>query len=152
MTLVLAVAALTVAGLMVGVELCVAVITTPLLDRLPGNNGLLGRSDGARVLGRVMPFWYSSSIVLSVALGVAGWDQRGAGLLIAAAALFVLSIVMSIALLVPINNQAKTWTPAHAPSDWRERLHRWDRFHYVRLAVIAAAFVLLATGAILSQS
>ncbi len=52
---------------------------------------------------------------------------------------------MSVLLLVPINNQSKNWTPENRPADWKEQSNRWDRFHYVRVAVIAA-FALLASA------
>ena len=148
MTLALAVTALTVAGLMVGVEFGVAVFVNPILDRLPGNGGLAGRADGGRVLGRVMPFWYLVSLALTIALAVTHHDGPGARALVGGAVLFVLSVIMSVAVLVPINNRAKSWTPQQAPDDWREQHNRWDRYHYARVAVIIAAFVLIAVGVI----
>lgn len=68
-----------------------------------------------------------------------------AGLVVTAAAL-ILSVVMSILLLVPINNRVKTWTADGLPADWKQQMNRWDRFHYVRVAVIVAAFALLAAA------
>lgn len=53
---------------------------------------------------------------------------------------------MSILLLVPINNRGKTWTPENRPEDWKEQMNRWDRFHYVRVAVIISAFTLLVAA------
>ncbi|MFE9446532.1 DUF1772 domain-containing protein, partial [Streptomyces sp. NPDC006602] len=32
------------------------------------------------------------------------------------------------------------------PEDWKEQMTRWDRWHYVRVAVIVAAFALLAAA------
>ncbi|GAA3919240.1 DUF1772 domain-containing protein [Actinoplanes auranticolor] len=151
MTLALAVAALTVVGVMVGGEFCVAVFVNPILDRLPGDAGLAGRADGGRVLGRAMPFWYVASLVLTVALAVTHRHDPGIGALVGGAALFVLSIVMSLAVLVPINNRAKTWTPDRAPDNWREQQARWDRYHYARVGVIITAFALVAVGVIQSS-
>ena len=48
--------------------------------------------------------------------------------------------------LVPINNRSRTWTAENRPEDWKEQTHRWDRLHYVRVAVIVAAFCLLASA------
>jgi uncharacterized membrane protein len=53
---------------------------------------------------------------------------------------------MSVLLLVPINNRGRTWTPENRPEDWKEQANRWDRYHYVRVAVIIAAFALLAVA------
>ncbi|MBZ4322335.1 DUF1772 domain-containing protein [Streptomyces huiliensis] len=135
-----------IVGVMVGVEFAVAFFVNPILDRIPGDGGLHGRAHGARLLGAVMPFWYVTSLVLALAWAVTGRHHHGAGLVVTAAALLILSVVMSIVLLVPINNRVKTWIADTPPADWQRQLNRWDRFHYVRVAVIVAAFALLAAA------
>jgi hypothetical protein len=37
-------------------------------------------------------------------------------------------------------------TPENRPAGWKEQGNRWDRYHYVRVAVIVAAFALLAAA------
>lgn len=133
-------------GLMVGVEFAVAVIFKRILDALPGDAGQLGHAHGGRMLGAVMPFWYIGSLILSAIWAVAAWDHHGAGLVVTAAGLLIVSVVMSLLLLVPINNRNKTWTPENRPADWQQQLDRWNRFHYLRVAVIIAAFALLAAA------
>jgi uncharacterized membrane protein len=135
-----------VVGLMVGVEFSVAFVINPILNALPADSSQRGRSHGGRMLGAVMPFWYIGSLVLSAVWAVAGWHHDGAGLVVIAGALLILSVVMSLLLLVPINNRGKTWTTENRPEDWKEQMNRWDRFHYVRVAVIIAAFALLAAA------
>ncbi|MGW7462846.1 anthrone oxygenase family protein [Streptomyces sp. NPDC054797] len=135
-----------VVGLMVGVEFSVAFIMNRILDALPEDSGQLGHAHGGRMLGALMPFWYIGSLVLIAIWAVAGWHRDGAGLVVTAAGLLMLSVVMSILLLVPINNRNKTWTPENRPADWKEQLHRWNRYHYLRVAVIVAAFTLLVTA------
>jgi uncharacterized membrane protein len=98
------------------------------------------------MLGAVMPFWYIGSLVLVAVWAVAGRHHPGTGLVVTAGALLLLSVVMSVLLLVPINNLNKTWTPESRPADWKQQLDRWNRYHYVRLAVIMAAFALLAAA------
>jgi uncharacterized membrane protein len=135
-----------VVGVMVGVEFAVSFFLNPILNGLPGDNGLRGRTHGARLGGAVMPFWYITSLVLVGVWAVAGWHHHGTGLVVTAAALLILSVIMSILLLVPINNRVKTWTPENRPADWKQQMNRWDRFHYVRVAVIIAAFALLVAA------
>ncbi|MBW5253607.1 DUF1772 domain-containing protein [Streptomyces sp. P01-B04] len=135
-----------VVGLMVGVEFSVAFIMSRILDALPEDSRQLGHAHGGRMLGALMPFWYIGSVVLSVIWAVAGWHHDGAGLVVTAAGLLIVSVVMSILLLVPINNLNKTWTPENRPADWKEQLHRWNRYHYLRVAVIVAAFTLLVVA------
>ncbi|MCX4718701.1 anthrone oxygenase family protein [Streptomyces virginiae] len=133
-------------GVMVGVEFSVAFVINPILNALPEDSGQLGRAHGGRLLGAVMPVWYITSLVLVAVWAIAGWHRPGSGLVVTAGALLIVSVVMSILLLVPINNRSKTWTPENRPEDWKEQSNRWDRFHYVRVAVIIAAFALLAAA------
>jgi uncharacterized membrane protein len=142
----LEVVTIVVVGVMVGVEFSVAFVLNPILNALPEDSGQRGRSHGGRMLGAVMPVWYIGSLVLSAIWAIAGWHHDGTGLVVIAGALLILSVVMSLLLLVPINNRGKTWTPDNRPADWKEQMNRWDRFHYVRVAVIIAAFALLVAA------
>ncbi|MEU4038989.1 DUF1772 domain-containing protein [Streptomyces collinus] len=135
-----------IVGLMVGVEFSVLFVINPILNALPEDSGQLGHAHGGRMLGAVMPVWYIGSLVLVALWAVAGRHHDRAGLVVIAAALLLLSVVMSILLLVPINNRNKTWTPENRPEDWKQQLNRWQRWHYVRVAVIIGAFVLLVTA------
>ncbi len=140
----LPIVAVVVTGLMVGVELSVAFVINSITDALPEDARVLARSHGARMLGRLMPFWYigSTLLVAGTALVVPGaaaaWTAVG---------LLLVSVVLSVTLLVPINDRSKTWTPETVPADHREQSRRWDRLHLVRLAVIVAAFVLVTVAA-----
>ena len=146
MTSVLAVVTVTVVGLMVGVEFAVAFVINPILLRLPADASLAGRADGGRMLGRAMPFWYIGSLILTVTLTAVTWGTTSATTALVSAVLLAISVIMSIALLVPINNRSKTWTAESHPDDWREQQQRWDRLHYARIALIVAAFVLIAVA------
>ncbi|MFD5770664.1 anthrone oxygenase family protein [Streptomyces sp. NPDC127049] len=143
---VLEIATTVTVGLMVGVELSVAFVMNPIFSALPEDSGQQARSHGGRMLGAAMPVWYIGSLVLVAVWAVAGRGHDGAGLVVTAGALLLVSVVMSILLLVPINNRGKTWTPENRPEDWKEQTKRWDRYHYVRVAVIVAAFTLLVTA------
>ena len=135
-----------VVGVMVGVEFSVAFVINRILNALPEDSGQLGHAHGGRMLGALMPFWYIGSLVLVGVWAVAGWHHHGTGLVVTAGALLIVSVIMSILLLVPINNQSKTWTPENRPADWKQQMDRWSRYHYVRVAVIVAAFALLVAA------
>lgn len=138
---------LVVVGLMVGVELSVAAFMNPIFDRLPNAGGLGARSDGASVLGRVMPRWYIASLVLAAGWMALVWGQPQVWAVVGAAALLALSIVMSVVLLVPINARVARWSAEGAPADGQQQLGQWDRFHLARIGVILTAFVLLTFAA-----
>ncbi|MFI9360054.1 anthrone oxygenase family protein [Kitasatospora sp. NPDC053057] len=135
-----------VVGVMVGVEFSVAFVMNRIFNALPEDSGQLARAHGGRMLGALMPFWYIGSLVLSAIWAVTGWHHHGAGLVVIAGALLIVSVLMSVLLLVPINNRSKTWTPENRPADWKEQSNRWDRYHYARVAVIIAAFAFLVAA------
>lgn len=136
-----------IVGVMVGVEFAVAAFMNPIFDRLPNDGGLAARSNGARLLGRVMPVWYIGSVVLGALWVVLAWGQPEAWSVAAAAALLAVSIVISVVVLVPINSRVARWSDGDAPTDWAQQVHRWDRIHYARLAIIITGFVLLVVAA-----
>lgn len=95
-----------------------------------------------------MPFWYVASLILTIGLAATTWGTPAAAAAGAAALLLAMSVVMSITLLVPINNRSKTWTVADHPDDWRDQRQRWHGLHYARVAIIVAAFVLTLVAAV----
>jgi len=139
----LEVSTVVIVGILVGVEFSVAFVLTRIFNALPEDSNQLGRSHGGRMLGALMPFWYIGSLVLAVTWALTTWGRPGTALIVAGAAMLLLSVIMSVLLLVPINNRGKTWTPENRPADWKQQMRRWDRYHYARVAVLIAGFVLL---------
>lgn len=135
MTVALAALTITVVGLMVGVELAVAAVLNPIIHGLAVGPSLEAGAHGGRMLGRLMPVWYITSLALTAGLAAATGGAGGA-LSLTAAALLAMSVVLSVAVLVPINNRTSTWTADSHPDDWREQRRRWDGFHLARVALI----------------
>ncbi|WP_018598696.1 DUF1772 domain-containing protein [Mycobacterium sp. 155] len=130
-------------GTLVGVEFGVAVFTNPIVERLPDDAYRQARATGGRILGTVMPFWYFAAAALLV--GVA-WLGRSP-LAIAAVAVMGVTMVLSLTTLVPINNRvAASMGAGLEETPVRELAHRWDRLHWLRVALLAVAFVLLAVA------
>ncbi|WP_167132772.1 DUF1772 domain-containing protein [Paramicrobacterium chengjingii] len=142
-------AAIVLSGGLVGVEFCVAVFINPILDRLPNNGGLSARADGARLLGRIMPFWYVATVVSAGAATALLWTTASGVLAGIATALFAATIVLAVTVLVPINNRVGRWSHGEHPEDWREQVRRWDRWHYLRVALVIVGFVLLTASALI---
>ncbi|KUH81472.1 MULTISPECIES: anthrone oxygenase family protein [unclassified Mycobacterium] len=132
------IAALLIAGPMVGVEIAVAAFTNPIFGRLPDGAFGQARADGSRVLGRVMPFWYIATLVVLV---VAAVILRPAWLVTAAAALMAVVVLVTVMLMVPINNRIGRW--ADADDVDRDLARRWDRLHGLRVALLIVLYALL---------
>jgi hypothetical protein len=73
---VIAIVALVLTGPLVGVELGVAAFTNPLVSKLPDDAYRAFRSDGSRLLGALMPFWYIGTLVALIAGAVLSGDRR----------------------------------------------------------------------------
>jgi uncharacterized membrane protein len=142
---VLNIVAIIVAGLMVGSELAIAVFVHPTLDSLPDNVHLPAASALARVLGRIMPFWYMLVFLLTLAEVVIEWHQSGRLpiWITTSAALWMLASLYSVTALVPINNRIKSTPP---PPDWKTYRRRWDLLHRWRVALLTIAFASLIVG------
>jgi hypothetical protein len=139
---VIAIVALVLTGPLVGVELGVAAFTTPLVSKLPDDAYLLFRSGGGRLLGALMPFWYVGTLVVLIAGSVLTRDV----LAISAVALMGVAILLSVTVLVPINKRIGAWRSTADVN--RDLAGRWDRLHWVRVALLIAMFVVLTIGVV----
>ncbi|MGB3477072.1 MAG: DUF1772 domain-containing protein [Mycobacterium sp.] len=136
--------ALVVVGTLVGSEFAVAAFFRPILGRLPDDAFWAARGDGAGLLGKVMPFWYLASFALLLGVAAVAGSQRW--LIGAGAILMVAVVLLSVVVLVPINNKIAAW---RAPDEGSRVLAaRWDRLHWLRVAMLAVIFVLLAIGVV----
>ncbi len=150
-TFLLELAAIVVAGTMVGNELAVAVFFHPRISALDDATHVRAAQALAAALGRAMPFWYALTLLLSgaVAFSARPAGTPGHGLALVAAGLFAAMIVYTVLLPVPINNQVARWQPESLPANWRELRRRWDALHAVRVGVLLAALVLLVASCLL---
>jgi len=133
-------------GLLIGTEFSVAVFVNPILEQL----GTVARTEATRLfarrLGAVMPVWYIASIGLLAAEMIVNRHEAGLKLLGASTALWAIAILMSIFLLVPINNRlARAEAQAFTETE-RHKHGKWDTLHRVRVALITAAMICLLAG------
>lgn len=131
-----------VVGTLVGSEFAVAAFFRPILGRLPDDAFRAARGDSAGLLGKVMPFWYLASFALLVAVGVVADSQRW--LIAAGTGLMTLVVLITVTVMVPINNRIAAWRTTGEVS--RTLAARWDRLHWLRVALLAVVFVLLVIG------
>ncbi len=150
MTIVYDITTAAVAGTMVGNEFAVAAFVHPQLRKLGNDAHAKTAALLAGVLGKAMPLWYGLAFLLILG---AAYEHRplsnGSGLLIASAgALWVVTIVFTIAMLVPINNRIAKMDPEHPYDCWLQDRCRWDKLHQTRVLLLIMALLLLLTGLI----
>ena len=148
MTVAYDIATAAVVGLMAGNEFAVAAFFHPQLYKSDDSTHAKAAALLARVLGKVMPLWYDLALVLI--FGTI-FEHRpissGPGLfLLLAACIWAVTIIFTVAMLVPINNRIAKLDSEHPYDCWLQDRRRWDQLHQVRVVLLIMAFVLLLTG------
>jgi len=46
--------------------------------------------------------------------------------------LIIIVLIVTLTILVPIDNQIKQWTPSTVPENWQQTRSKWDMFHTLR--------------------
>jgi uncharacterized membrane protein len=128
-------------GLLIGTEFSVSVFVNPILERLDTGTRMKAISLFAKRLGTAMPFWYALSLLLLITEAVLRRHGDSESLLIAAGALWLAIIALTLIFLVPINNRMMR-LDASSPADTSLREHRtWDLLHRGRVAVLATSMI-----------
>jgi uncharacterized membrane protein len=73
-------------------------------------------------------------------------DRTSFYLYLIAFLLMILTLVITVGVEVPIDNQIKTWTEATVPSNWEMLRIKWERFHTMRTFTSIASLVFLVWG------
>ncbi len=129
---------------MMGTEFTVSAILNPALDRLEQGTWMKAMPVLAQAMGRAMPFWYGLGLLFIGAEGYLHYGADSRWWFGAAALLWIVGIVYSVTILVPINNriaEAKTDATTSA-ADHR----RWDALHRWRVALLVVAVTCLLVG------
>jgi uncharacterized membrane protein len=66
----------------------------------------------------------------------------------AALLLFLIALLVTVLIEVPIVQQIVTWTPSTLPGNWQQLRDRWMRFHVVRVIAGMASLICLLVAAI----
>jgi uncharacterized membrane protein len=128
-------------GLLVGTELAVSAFVNPVLWRLDESVQPQAIAFFARRLGTAMPFWYGVSFLLLLAETALRWRQAGLALLGTASGLWAAVIVLSLFVLVPINNRMARLDRISFTADARRDHRKWDAIHRVRVGALCAAWI-----------
>lgn len=134
---------ITSAGLMVGTELSVSAFVNPALRRLESGPQAQAVSILARSLGHAMPVWYGLCFALLVLESFLRRHQTMLALLLTATAIWAAVILLSISVLVPINNRLASLNTAAPAPDWERDHRKWDVLHRIRILLLLVALLVL---------
>ena len=135
---------ITSAGLMAGNELAVSAFMNPALRRLNPGPQAQALSILARSLGRAMPFWYGLCLALLALESFLRRHQTTLAALLTAAVIWVAAIILSISVLVPINNRIASLS-TEAPG-WERDHRKWEVLHRIRILLLVVAVLVLTSA------
>src|SRR6185369_9466182 len=128
--------------LLTGSEFAIGVLVNPVLSTLQDAAHAEAAKPLARLLGKVMPFWYAAALLLVVAsLLTHAVGARSCWACLASATLLAVTIPFSIICLVPINNRVAAWDLNALPGDWKNDRRRWVQYHAIRIVILVLASV-----------
>lgn len=109
---------------------------------------------GHRMIGNLAPVMpiLMPAAMLSVlpVLFLSYSDRPGTFYLnLAGLGLFIVALLVTLIVEVPIDNKIINWTVATLPENWEQLRDRWETFHVIRTIASAAGLALLLIGAIL---
>jgi uncharacterized membrane protein len=102
-------------------------------------------------LGLVMAILMPAAILATLPVLFLLYRRRSGALYptLAGFALFILALVVTLIVEVPIDNQIEAWTVASLPANWEQLRDRWELFHVIRTWVSVLGLALLILGALL---
>lgn len=87
----------------------------------------------ATILGMILCLWFYES------KRTAAFYQGTIALL-----LLIIALVITVGILVPMDNQIKEWTSATVPPDWERLRDKWKTFHAIRTFACLGSFACFA--------
>lgn len=143
---VLDVVTIVLVGLMIGNELAVSLFVNPVMWQLDIRSQAQALNLFARVLGKAMPPWYALCLVLMLIEAYVRRHGPGFVFVVIAASIWIAVILLTLMLLVPINNRIGSMTPEFFAGSGKKEHKKWDRMHRWRVVALTVAMICLLEG------
>jgi uncharacterized membrane protein len=133
-------------GLLIGTEFAVSAFINPILAKLDDRAHARAIHLFAVRLGTVMPFWYGLSLLLLIVEAIVRHRYAGSLWLMVSCAIWAAVVLLTILILVPINNQfASKEADVLSPSAHRDH-DRWEAMHRARIVALTASMIFFLAG------
>jgi uncharacterized membrane protein len=127
-------------------------LTRSLSDFPPDNFIRIGKTIIANV-GLPMSILMPATLVMLLWLCFASSRIRPSFyFFLGALILMVITLIITVGVEVPIDNQIKEWTPDTLPENWTDLRSTWDRFHTLRTLTSVLSFILLSAGVVMDST
>jgi uncharacterized membrane protein len=105
----------------------------------------------SRNMAPVMTVLMPVALLSTVPVLILSFDNRPHAfyLTLVALALFIVTLIVTLTVEVPIVTKMESWTPSTIPENWEQLRDRWGSFHLLRIVPAIAGLILLIIGAIL---
>lgn len=133
-------------GLMIGTEFAVSAFVNPILEQFDDSTQAYATRLFARKLGTVMPYWYGLGLLLLIAETITVRQHAGLAFVATASVIWAAVIVLTLILLVPINNRIANMDSAAFPDSLRREHTRWDVLHRWRVLALGLAMICMLVG------
>jgi uncharacterized membrane protein len=70
---------------------------------------------------------------------------------LAAFVLIIISLLITLLVEVPIDNQIKLWTATTVPTDWEQIRNRWEFFHTMRTVTSLGSFAFFSASVLFTD-
>ena len=136
------------AGMLAGIEFVIHYGLRGPSEMLDEQSQLQLRQALVMRLRVLVPAFFAPTAVLGIALTVLGGGTPGFWFRCAAVLAVCIWILIRIVGTVPINSATADWQLSAPPKNWKELVHRAERFHIIGVwtAVLAFAFFLIAVS------
>lgn len=133
-------AAVIMTGLLAGNELGTLIGSHVALRRLPPQAEIEAERALTSHLGKIMPFYMTTTLLAAGAAAVDRRGQPGARRVGAGAMASAAMLAITLAGNVPLNKRTRDY-PSHGDlAGWRQIRRRWERLHSARVLLDLAAF------------
>lgn len=86
-----------------------------------------------------------ATLLAQLLLCLSFWKRKPPVYFFTASFIFmIISLLITLLVEVPIDNQIKTWTPVTIPDNWTTLRTTWKQYHFFRTLSSILSFVLLA--------
>jgi uncharacterized membrane protein len=103
-----------------------------------------------RNLGTIMAFLMPAAILTTLPVLYLLYRRRPQAFysVLAGLVLFVVALLITLLVEVPLDTQFAKWTMTTLPSDWQRLRDRWEWFHFIRSWVAVGGLALLLAGSL----
>ncbi len=101
-------------------------------------------------LGTIMALLMPAAMIATLPVLYLLYRQRSKAFYptLAGLALFVVALLITLLVEVPLDNQFKEWTVDTLPSNWQQLRDQWEWFHAIRSWIAVAGLAALLVGAL----